>query len=181
TKRSRPSASAPTASATEEGAHGAAHPTLGRPRGHGRPRHRRRDRDRPRLRRAARRRRCGRHDLRPHRVEARPGPPTPPGRPGPTLAAAAKRIEAAAAHGGSVRWIAADVTREDDVRAAVARALEPTGRLDGCIANAGGGGGMGPYHVQDVQEFLRVLHLNVLGTMLCIKHTVTHLIEAGGG
>jgi len=97
------------------------------------------------------------------------------------LADAAKRIEAAAAHGGSVRWIAADVTREDDVRSAVARALEPTGRLDGCVANAGGGGGMGPYHVQEVEEFLRVLHLNVLGTMLCIKHTVTHLIEAGGG
>jgi NAD(P)-dependent dehydrogenase (short-subunit alcohol dehydrogenase family) len=89
--------------------------------------------------------------------------------------------ERLAAHGGSVRWIAADVTREEDVRAAVARALEPTGRLDGCVANAGGGGGIGPYHVQEVEEFLRVLHLNVLGTMLCIKHTVTHLIEAGGG
>ena len=97
------------------------------------------------------------------------------------LAEAAKHVEAAAAHGGSVRWVAADVTREDDVRAAVARALEPTGRLDGCVANAGGGGGMGPYHVQEVEEFLRVLHLNVLGTMLCIKHTVTHMIEAGGG
>jgi len=97
------------------------------------------------------------------------------------LAEAAKRVEAVAAHGGSVRWIAADVTREQDVRAAVARALEPTGRLDGCVANAGGGGGMGPYHVQEVEEFLRVLHLNVLGTMLCIKHTVTQMIEAGGG
>ena len=97
------------------------------------------------------------------------------------LAEAAKRIEAAAGHGGSVRSLVADVTREPDVAAAVARALEPTGRLDGCVANAGGGGGMGPYHVQDVQEFLRVLHLNVLGTLLCIKHTVTHMIEAGGG
>ena len=97
------------------------------------------------------------------------------------LAEAAKRVKAVAAHGGSVRWIAADVTREQDVRAAVARALEPTGRLDGCVANAGGGGGMGPYHVQEVEEFLRVLHLNVLGTMLCIKHTVTQMIEAGGG
>jgi len=97
------------------------------------------------------------------------------------LAEAAKRIEAAAGHGGSVSFVAADVTSETDVAAAVARALEPTGRLDGCVANAGGGGGMGPYHVQDVQEFLRVLHLNVLGTMLCIKHTVTHMVEAGGG
>jgi NAD(P)-dependent dehydrogenase (short-subunit alcohol dehydrogenase family) len=97
------------------------------------------------------------------------------------LADAAKRIEAATGHGGSVRFLVADVTREDDVRAAVARALEPTGRLDGCVANAGGGGGMGPYHVQDVPEFLRVLHLNVLGTMLCIKHAVPHLIESGRG
>jgi len=97
------------------------------------------------------------------------------------LADAAKRIEAAAGHGGSVRTLVADVTREDEVRAAVACALEPTGRLDGCIANAGGGGGMGPYHVQDVGEFLRVLHLNVLSTMLCIKHSVTHLIESGRG
>src|SRR5512134_2512246 len=54
------------------------------------------------------------------------------------LADAAKRIEAVAGHGGSVRALVADVTREDDVGAAVSRALEPTGRLDGCIANAGG-------------------------------------------
>jgi NAD(P)-dependent dehydrogenase (short-subunit alcohol dehydrogenase family) len=97
------------------------------------------------------------------------------------LADAAKRIEAAAGHGGGVRFLRADVTREDDVRAAVAFALEPTGRLDACIANAGGGGGLGPYHVQDAQEFLRILHLNVLGTMLCIKHAVPHLIESGRG
>ena len=40
---------------------------------------------------------------------------------------------------------------------------------------------MGPYHVQDTDEFLRVLHLNVLGTMLCVKHTVPHMVKAGGG
>ena len=94
---------------------------------------------------------------------------------------AAKQIAAAAGHGGSIQWIPADVTDEEDVKAAVAKALEPTGALDGCIANAGGGGGMGPYHVQDTQEFLRVLHLNVLGTMLCVKHTAAHMVANGGG
>jgi len=49
------------------------------------------------------------------------------------------------------------------------------------IANAGGGGGIAPYQMQDTDEFVRVLHLNVLGTMLCIKHSVPHLIAAGGG
>lgn len=97
------------------------------------------------------------------------------------LEAAAEHIAAAAGAGGSVQVVQADVTEEDSVRAAVARALEPTGRLDGCVANAGGGGGMGPYHVQDTKEFLRVLHLNVLGTLLCVKHTVPHMVAAGGG
>jgi len=97
------------------------------------------------------------------------------------LQAAAKEIEAAAGHGGSVQLVVADVTDEASVQALVARALEPTGALDGCVANAGGGGGMGPYHVQDTEEFLRVLHLNVLGTMLCVKHTVPHMVAAGGG
>jgi len=94
---------------------------------------------------------------------------------------AAKRIAETAGHGGSVQTVVADVTDEADVQHAVERALEPTGALNGCIANAGGGGGMGPYHVLDTNEFLRVLHLNVLGTMLCIKHTLPYMVEAGGG
>lgn len=97
------------------------------------------------------------------------------------LEEAAKRITAGAAHGGSVQWARCDVTEEAEVQATIARALEPTGRLDGVVANAGGGGGMGPYHVQDTEEFIRVLHLNVVGTMLCIKHSVPHLVAAGGG
>jgi NAD(P)-dependent dehydrogenase (short-subunit alcohol dehydrogenase family) len=103
------------------------------------------------------------------------------GRTASRLEAAAERIQQAAGCGGSVRSIVADVTDEEQVEAAVARALEPTGRLDGCVANAGGGGGMGPYQVLERAEFLRVLHLNVLGTMLCIKHTVPPMVEAGGG
>ena len=84
-------------------------------------------------------------------------------------------------HGGSVGYVVADVTDEASVRAAVEAAVEAAGNLAGVVANAGGGGGMGPYHVQDTDEFLRVLHLNVLGTMLCVKHAVPHLVANGGG
>ena len=82
---------------------------------------------------------------------------------------------------GTVRHQVTDVTVEDDVAALVAGHMEAFGRLDGFVANAGGGGGMGPYHLQDTNEFLRVLHLNVLGTMLSVKHSVPHLVAAGGG
>ena len=44
-----------------------------------------------------------------------------------------------------------------------------------------GGGGLGPAHLQDVAEFTRVLHLNVLGTLLPMKHAVPHLVASGRG
>ena len=64
-----------------------------------------------------------------------------------------------------MQYITADVTDEDSVKAAVEFACAPTGGLDAVIANAGGGGGMAPPHMQDVTEFTRVLQLNVLGTL----------------
>lgn len=82
---------------------------------------------------------------------------------------------------GKVRVSVTDVTVEDDVAALVAGHMDAYGRLDGFIANAGGGGGMGPYHLQQTDEFLRVLHLNVLGTMLSVKYSAPHLVAAGGG
>jgi NAD(P)-dependent dehydrogenase (short-subunit alcohol dehydrogenase family) len=92
----------------------------------------------------------------------------------------AKRIAASGAP-GTVRTHVTDVTVEDDVAALVAGHVEEFGRLDGFIANAGGGGGMGPYHLQDTAEFTRVLHLNVLGTMLSVKYAAPQLVAAGGG
>ena len=97
------------------------------------------------------------------------------------LEEAAKKIQASAGHGGSIQFAAGDVTNEDDVQRIMAKAAEPTGELDGVVANAGGGGGMGPYHLQDTEEFIRVLHLNVLSTMLCVKHSVPYMVKAGGG
>ena len=103
------------------------------------------------------------------------------GRRAEVLEAAAEKIDAAAAFGWSVQVDTGDVTAEEDVAAIVAKALEPTGKLDGCIANAGGGGMLFGYESMDTDEFMRVLHLNVLGTMLCIKHTLPHLVASGRG
>jgi NAD(P)-dependent dehydrogenase (short-subunit alcohol dehydrogenase family) len=97
------------------------------------------------------------------------------------LVDAAEKVAKVAGHGGSVQRVVADVTDEGDVQRVVEKALEPTGKLNGCIANAGGGGGMGPFHMQQAEEFTRVLHLNVLGTLFCLKHTVPHMVAAGEG
>ncbi len=90
------------------------------------------------------------------------------------------RIKAGGAS-GQIRHQVTDVTVETDVAALVANHVEAFGGLNGFVANAGGGGGMGPYHLLDTEEFLRVLHLNVLGTMLSVKYTAAHMVAAGGG
>jgi NAD(P)-dependent dehydrogenase (short-subunit alcohol dehydrogenase family) len=80
-----------------------------------------------------------------------------------------------------VRYVVADVTEDEQVRNAVDVARSVTGTLAGVVANAGGGGGLGPFHLQDLSEYRRVLELNVIGTMLCIKHSVPHLVQSGRG
>ena len=99
------------------------------------------------------------------------------GRTESTLATAAEGI----AGPGRIDYVVADVTVEADVEGAVAAAAGDAGRLDGIVASAGGGGALNPYHRQDAADFLRVLHLNVLGTMLLVKHGVTPLAASGRG
>lgn len=83
--------------------------------------------------------------------------------------------------GGAVHVVAGDVTVEDDVARIVGESVDFGGGLHGLVANAGGGTAPAPFHLLDTAEFLRVLHLNVLSTMLCIKHSVRHMADAGGG
>jgi 7-alpha-hydroxysteroid dehydrogenase len=102
------------------------------------------------------------------------------GRTEATLAASAERIGKLAANGGSIRFVVGDVTVENDVARVVAAATEPTGTLDGVVANAGGGGGMSPYATSDTDEFRRVLELNAVGTFLCVKHALPGLQASKG-
>lgn len=102
------------------------------------------------------------------------------GRTESTLQDGVERLAAVSALGGSARYVVADVTDEGSVSAAVAAAAEPTGAVDVIVANAGGGGSLSPLHTQDLAEFTRVLHVNVLGTMLLAKHGLPHLMRTGG-
>jgi 7-alpha-hydroxysteroid dehydrogenase len=96
------------------------------------------------------------------------------GRTEDTLKAAVERL------GDNASYVVADVTDETSVADLVEQAVAVRGRLDTVVANAGGGGMLGPTHTQDVAEFTRVLHLNVLGTMVLAKHTLPHLVRSKG-
>jgi NAD(P)-dependent dehydrogenase (short-subunit alcohol dehydrogenase family) len=82
---------------------------------------------------------------------------------------------------GSIAYVVADVTVEDQVAAAVAAASERTGGLDILFANAGGSLHMGPMDGADVEAIRATVDLNLVGTALCIKHAVPAMRKAGGG
>jgi len=81
----------------------------------------------------------------------------------------------------AARWRLADVTKESDVQELVADAAHWRGHFDGVVANAGGGGGLMPMHLQDVDEYERVLRLNVIGTLLLTKYSVPLFARSESG
>jgi NAD(P)-dependent dehydrogenase (short-subunit alcohol dehydrogenase family) len=97
------------------------------------------------------------------------------------LVDAVTELSALAAPGAVVQHVVADVTDEEAVAAAVARALEPTGALDAVIACAGGSETLGPITQMDTEAWRRTLDLNITGTMLTIKHAARPMARAGGG
>ncbi|SEO86599.1 SDR family oxidoreductase [Trujillonella endophytica] len=102
------------------------------------------------------------------------------GRTGSSLRDTAEAVNAEVGR-DAVRWQVADVTVPEDVARVVADAAAWQGRLDGVVANAGGGAPLAPLHLQDVANFERVLRLNVIGTLLLAQSAVPVFARAGGG
>ena len=97
------------------------------------------------------------------------------------LAGAADRIRSSTGEGGSIRFIPADVTAEEQITAAARFAAEPTGGLDILFANAGGSMHLGPFAEADAAALRATVEVNLIGTMLSIKAAVPLLRAAGGG
>lgn len=72
-----------------------------------------------------------------------------------------------------------DVAQEAEWFAA-ARALETAGPLHGVVCSAGILGPIGRIDEVDVNEFINVLSVNLVGTFLTLRHTLGLLEQAGG-
>ncbi|PZS20322.1 MAG: oxidoreductase [Pseudonocardiales bacterium] len=79
--------------------------------------------------------------------------------------------------GGRALVIEGDATEEAQVRAAVASAVAEFGRLDVVVANAGVML-LGPIVDAPVEEWTRMVHLNVLGLMYTAHAALPHLLAA---
>ncbi len=76
---------------------------------------------------------------------------------------------------GSWRFRVADVTDEASVVQLVAATTEFGGRVDGVVNSAGVANG-GPVHTLPVEEWERVLRVNLTGTYLVAKHVIDAML-----
>jgi NAD(P)-dependent dehydrogenase (short-subunit alcohol dehydrogenase family) len=86
---------------------------------------------------------------------------------------------AASIGGDAVAWAVTDVTRSDQVQAAVALTVERFGRLDIAFANAGVFGVVAPVTDYPLDVFERVMAVNVVGSFLVAQHAL-RVMRSGG-
>jgi NAD(P)-dependent dehydrogenase (short-subunit alcohol dehydrogenase family) len=89
---------------------------------------------------------------------------------------AAGDVSAGSQKESSSTFFTCDVTDEASVSNLVAHALERNGRIDGLV-NAAGVAGGGPVHLVDVDEWRRVVRVNLFGTFVTAKHVLGAMLE----
>jgi len=80
-----------------------------------------------------------------------------------------------------VEYVHVDVTREDDVEAAVSHAVDVYGRLDCMFNNAGIAGAVGPIESVTAEAFDRTVAVLLRGVFLGVKHAAPVMRAQGGG
>ena len=87
----------------------------------------------------------------------------------------------AASLGAPARYFHCDISKEDDVRAAVSGTVAHFGKLDVLYNNAAVITYGNRIADMPVEQWDRTMAINLRGPFLCSKHAIPHLIAQGGG
>lgn len=96
---------------------------------------------------------------------------------------ALQEVEAAVRNAGSgeVLTIVADISTPEDVEAAVKKVVDTFGRLDVAFNNAGVENKAFPVAEIPLEEWDRILDINLRGTFVCMKHELAQMVAQGSG
>jgi len=83
--------------------------------------------------------------------------------------------------GGRALFVRTDVTDEESVAALMAAAVAAFGGLDVLVANAGIAEKKAPLHEMVLDDWQKVIDINLTGVALSNKHAIAHMLEHAGG
>jgi NAD(P)-dependent dehydrogenase (short-subunit alcohol dehydrogenase family) len=84
--------------------------------------------------------------------------------------------------GGHALAVSCDVTRAEDVKAALDKTVDAFGRLDFAFNNAGiEPRKPAPTAEYDEEEWNRIIDIDLRGVFLCMKHEIPLILKQGGG
>lgn len=83
--------------------------------------------------------------------------------------------------GGEAVFTRADVSAPEDVTALIATTVDKFGRIDCACNNAGIEGRVAPLAEQSLDDYEKVLAINLRGTFLCLQAEIRQMLKQGGG
>jgi NAD(P)-dependent dehydrogenase (short-subunit alcohol dehydrogenase family) len=83
--------------------------------------------------------------------------------------------------GAECLFVKSDVSSEADVQALVQKAIATYGSLDCAFNNAGIDPPTKPLHEQSVEDFDKLMSINVRGLFLCMKYEIQQMLTQGSG
>jgi NAD(P)-dependent dehydrogenase (short-subunit alcohol dehydrogenase family) len=83
--------------------------------------------------------------------------------------------------GAECLYVHSDVSSEAEVKVLVEKAIATYGRLDCAFNNAGTESSSKPLHEQSIEDFDKVMSINVRGLFLCMKYEIQQMLSQGSG
>ncbi len=83
--------------------------------------------------------------------------------------------------GAECLFVRSDVSKEEDIKALVQKTVETYGRLDCAFNNAGIDSPSKPLHEQTIEDFDKLMSINVRGLFLCMKYEIQQMLFQGSG
>ncbi|MEH1949325.1 MAG: SDR family oxidoreductase [Nostoc sp.] len=83
--------------------------------------------------------------------------------------------------GAECLYVRSDVSSEAEVKVLVEKAIATYGRLDCAFNNAGTESSSKPLHEQSIEDFDKVMSINVRGLFLCMKYEIQQMLSQGSG